>query len=412
MKPRSPSTSIRQLLALAYLVTAIPAIAFVLFAVRAIDYRIVEAQISFVDGDRFADAITPRSTLFIGIGKMLRERNAPLSISPKVNVNSEQNLGVAINLSDVRTAVIYIWGLILMLGALVIWWLGTKLNGPLDELTNSIEALARDDLETEIVIHGAKDFKVMGKELDALRLRLQRSDQQKNQFLRHISHEIKTPLTSIREGSTLLKDDLLGSTNSEQREVVDILVKSSLELQSAIENLLDYSSAVSDNTTTLRQYTELQDLIRTAIEKHVLQLKQKRLELTLNLEPINFWVDPAQMLAVFENLVSNAVKHSPIGGNIELTLTLLTTGHVEFCIKDDGPGINPTQTEKIFDAFFVGDQKIPTTLKGTGLGLSIAKQYVEAHDGIIESVDTRKGSIFRVTLKPTENTNGQASELT
>ncbi|RBP52647.1 sensor histidine kinase [Arenicella xantha] len=398
MQNRPPSTSIRQLLALAYMVIAIPAITFVLFAARAIDYRIEEAQASFVDGDRFTVAITPRNTWFIAVGQTLREINAPFSLSPKVNLDSHQNIKVALSLSDVRTAVLYIWCLILLVGALVIWWLSIKLKRPLDELNSAIDSLARDDLDKAVLITGASNFQTMGSKLDKLRLRLRHSDAQKTQFLRHISHEIKTPLTSIKEGSTLLQEDMLGPINAEQREVANILVRSSLELQSAIENLLDYSAAIAASNIRRRDSTNLAELTRRAVEKHALQIKQKQLDVNLELQAITHEVDPSQILTVFENLVSNAIKHSPSGGQIDISLHALRPRKIEFLIKDQGPGINPAQKDAIFQAFFVGDQATNTTLKGTGLGLSIAKQYVEAHEGSIQALETRNGATFRVVL--------------
>lgn len=398
MRKLSQSASIWQLLAIAYLVVTIPAIIFVKFTCNALDYRIEQAQLSEIDGDKFTFDTNPRSTWFIGIGRNIRELNAPFSLSPKFDKTNTQNRVVALSLSDIRTALLYVWGAIFVIGAAVIWRLGVLLNRPLEKLTESIDRLTRDELVESVGIRGPRNIEEMGQGLEKLRRRLKESEKQQTLFLRHISHEIKTPLTSIKEGSKLLDDQLLGPINEEQHEVAQILVKSSNELQVAIENLLNYSSAISVKSEKQRDEVDLAELIHRALEKHELSIKQKDLTIKTELQQISVYADQIQILTVFENLISNAIKHSPNSGKLSLQLRSFKKKRAEFIISDEGPGVNPDQRHAIFDAFFVGDQAIKTTLKGTGLGLSIAKQYVEAHEGVIQLLNTRKGAAFRVVL--------------
>jgi len=394
----SQSASMWRLLATAYLVVSVPAFVFVKLMSNALDYRIEQAQYSLSDGDKFAFDTTPRSTWLIGIGAYLRKAKLPFSVAPSFNDASTRNRMVAQNLSDVRTALIYVWATIFLAGGLAILRLGFILNRPLLKLTNSIERLARDDLEEPVNIVGPGNIEEMGKGLEKLRRRLLESSKQQMQFLRHISHEIKTPLTTIKEGSKLLDDQLLGSLNPEQIEVAEILVKSSTELQIAIENLLNYSAAVSQQGLVQRDLADIPSLIHRAIEKHELSIRQKELIVVNDISPCKIYADETQILTVFDNLISNAVKHSPQSGQLSLQLNPLKNNSIEFIIRDQGPGVKKEQRHAIFDAFFVGDQAAQTTLKGTGLGLSIAKQYIEAHDGIIQLLNTRKGAEFRVVL--------------
>jgi len=398
MRSLSQSASIWQLLTIAYLVVTVPAIVFVKFTCNALDYRIGQAQFSESDGDKFAFDTNPRSAWFIQIGQTIRKHNAPFSISPNLNLESDNNRQVALSLSDIRTAMIYIWGTIFIIGGIAIWRLGVLLNRPLGKLTKSIARLTRNELVESVGISGPRNIEEMGQGLEKLRRRLKESEKQQTLFLRHISHEIKTPLTSIKEGSKLLDDQLLGPINEEQHEVAGILVKSSNELQVAIENLLNYSSAIALSKQKQHTKLDLAELVLQALDKHEISIRKKGLVLEKELNAGYVYANQTQILTVFENLISNAVKHSPNNGTLSLTLKFLKNEVAEFIIRDEGPGVNSSQRHAIFDAFFVGDQSEKTTLKGTGLGLSIAKQYIDAHEGIIQLLNTRKGAAFRVVL--------------
>ena len=408
MRTRNLSATIRQQLALAYLVISAPAFAFAVLSIRAIDYRIEQAQLSQIDGDQFALATTPRSAWFIAMGGWIRVNQLPFSVSPRLNPEINNNSEVVYALSDARTAVLYLWNGILIIGGVVIAALGRRLNRPLRELNSAIDRLSHEQLGTPVAISGARNFQEMGEGLEKLRVQLLTNEQQKTQFLQHISHEIKTPLTSIKEGSALLQDQILGPINEEQRSVANILVKSSQELQLAIENLLDYNAAISVASTTDRQSVFLDALIRTALTRHQVPITQRNLIVKTDLEALKSTVDKAQITSVFSNLISNAVKHSPERGLLLLTLNLNDTGKAEFTISDQGHGVSDAERSKIFEAFFVGEQQIPTTLKGTGLGLSLVKRYVEAHDGNIECLKPRKGATFRVTLDVDSAANSHA----
>jgi len=392
------SATIRQLLTLVYLIITAPAIAFVISSIYSIDRRIELAQNTLHEGDAFVTATRPKNNWLIDIGRLLREIGAPLAKSPKLDKPLAHNKNVALELSDTRAALIYIWLLIFLLGAGIIMWVGNRLNRPIDQLTAAVERLTRDDLVEPISIYGPKNIREMSRGIEQLRVRLKESDTLQTQFLRHISHEIKTPLTSIKEGSQLLEDELIGPINDEQREVTEILNKSTKELQSSIENLLSYNSAISVDKVKQRQTINLRKLVEEVLDKHALAVKKKRLNIVTDMRPARAFIDRNQILTVFDNLMSNAVKFSPEGGTVQLSVKSEDDRAV-FIINDDGPGVPDKYRTAIFDAFFVGKQATQSTLKGTGLGLSIARQYVELHQGTIELMNTRKGAAFRVTFK-------------
>ena len=147
-----------------------------------------------------------------------------------------------------------------------------------------------------------------------------------------------------------------------------------------------------------RQVISLKELVEKALAKHELTVRNNDISIDMILEKSMSSVDPEQMLAVFENLISNAIKHSPNSGTINIWLKEANTNQIRFTIKDQGKGVPSGQEKAIFEPFFVGKQSSKMTLRGTGLGLAIAKQYIDAHNGDIEILRTSIGATFQVTL--------------
>ncbi len=298
---------------------------------------------------------------------------------------------------DLQFAFFLTIAIVFLLGALVLWLLQRYLSKPIEKINDSIADLAAGKLVQPIETGGLQDIVAVGEQLENLRLHMNQTEKLQVHFLRHISHEIKTPLTSIKEGTHLLKDEVVGQVSDEQREIIDILSNSSKELQQSIENLLDYNSAITIGKIRQREVVNLTELVVEVLEKHALTIRSKGLKIESSLPNQRAFIDREQIRTVFDNLMSNAVKYSPNNGTIWL-LTEKREDSALFTIKDQGPGIKKEQHGAVFDPFFIGDQPSRGPLKGTGLGLSIARQYVEAHQGSLKLVDTPKGALFEVWL--------------
>ena len=142
-------------------------------------------------------------------------------------------------------------------------------------------------------------------------------------------------------------------------------------------------------------------MVEQALKKHELTIRNNNISIKLQLDELSLSIDSEQILSVFNNLISNAIKHSPKSGMIDIRLTDSKDGHINFAIQDQGKGVSAGHEELIFEPFFVGKQNSKMTLRGTGLGLSIAKQYVDAHNGDIRVIESQLGAIFQVTLPHT-----------
>lgn len=275
---------------------------------------------------------------------------------------------------------------------------------PLRQLDHSIRQLGRGTLDSPVAVSGPRDVEDLGRRLDWMRERLLDLEHQKTAFLRHMSHELKTPLASIREGSELLRDEAVGVLNAEQHEVVELLRQNSLQLQQLITNLLDFSVIGGTSGLSKTQPVRLDKLVESVLQNQQLALRGKELQPVTEMRRVSVPGDREKLQTLIDNLISNAIKYSPVRGRLWIR-SREEDGLGVLEVEDEGPGIAPNERERIFDAFFQGRNQNTGHVKGTGLGLSIARQYAKFHNGDVYVVDNPGGALFRVTL-PLAPANG------
>src|SRR3954452_7544855 len=272
------------------------------------------------------------------------------------------------------------------------------ISRPIAAIDNAIRQLGAADFSRPIAVRGPEDLRYLGRRLDWLRRRLEEFETQKNRFLRHVSHELKTPLTALREGAELLFDQVAGPLAPTQRQVVSIMRDNSVKLQRLIEELVDYQRALHAAASLEVRQVRLDELVSEATRSHGLAAQSKDLRLEVDAEPAMLEADPEKLRSIIDNLVSNAVKFTPPGGRI-MVRARVQSGEAVIEVIDSGPGVPPEERDSIFDLFFRGRGKGEgTRIKGTGLGLAIARELVEAHGGHIGVVPEGNGGHFRVTL--------------
>jgi two-component system sensor histidine kinase GlrK len=269
---------------------------------------------------------------------------------------------------------------------------------PIRQLDLAIRRLGAGEFEGTIRVVGPADLEYLGGRLDWLRQRLIELEQQKRLFLRHISHELKTPLTALREGSELLIEGTAGALSPGQREIVEILRQKSSQLQRLIEDLLNYHRVQESVGRLDLKEVRFDRVVEQALEDHRLVAQARRIRANLRLDPFTLHADEDKLRAVVANLVSNAIKYSPDEGMISLALRQQGDEAV-LDIGDAGPGVPIEDREKIFDWFYQGEGAPRGRLRGSGLGLAIAREFVLAHGGRIEILqESGPGAHFRVTL--------------
>ncbi|MCK9381883.1 MAG: HAMP domain-containing histidine kinase [Sulfuritalea sp.] len=266
---------------------------------------------------------------------------------------------------------------------------------PIKELNQGIRDLGERRLDTRIEVTGPEDLEQLGRQLDWLRLRLIQLEEQKSRFLRHVSHELKTPLTILREGSELLAEEVAGSLSERQREIVLILKQNSLELQRLIETLLRHGEAEFHLAPVKLQTVKPAQIIAAIVERQKLACAPRRIRVTQQIEDFVMQTDPERLRVVLDNLLSNAAKYSPDDGEIVVTARR-QEGWAVLEVLDQGPGVAPAERERIFEPFYRGSADAAGAVRGSGLGLSIARDHVLAMGGNI-TVGEGQGR-FTVTL--------------
>jgi two-component system sensor histidine kinase GlrK len=269
---------------------------------------------------------------------------------------------------------------------------------PIRRLDHAIHRLGTGELTTPVHLTGPPDLRALSQRLNWLRWRLLELEEEKHKFLRHVSHELKTPLTAIQEGLALCAEEGIGPLNVSQREVITILQRNSRQLQHLIEDLLNFHLAQARNTAFDAKPLRLDALLDEVMGAHELAMRAKSIMPEHELAPVQVLGDAEKLRIALDNVVANAVKFSPPGGGIRVTLRQTAdTATIDIC--DQGPGIAPQDRPRVFEAFYQGAVTPQGHIKGSGLGLSIAREYIMAHHGTIAIVDeTSRGAHLRITL--------------
>ncbi len=230
--------------------------------------------------------------------------------------------------------------------------------------------------------------------------RLRRFDELKNDLVATVAHEFRTPLTSLRMAIHLCLEEAVGPLLPKQADLLFAAREDCERLQGIVDDLLDLSRIQSGRIEVHARPVEARALIEDAIDQHRVQARDKGVELGLGAPLFDRVVlaDPERLGLVLTNLVTNAIRHTPAGGSVQLR-SAPHDGMIRFEVVDTGEGIDPKWFPTLFDRFF----RVPGSKPGSGvgLGLYICKEIVEAHGGQIGvSSEPGHGSVFWFTLPP------------
>lgn len=223
-------------------------------------------------------------------------------------------------------------------------------------------------------------------------------DRMKDQLLSTVSHELRTPLAAIKGfTTTLLREDVRWD-EATQRDFLKIIEEETDRLGELIDNLLDMSKIEAGVLRVEKEPTQLRNIVRESIDRARRRSEAHWFVVDLPAELPRVWADARRIRQVLSNLIENAIKYSPGGGQI--TITAEVEGeHTIVSVADSGQGIPPEFLDKIFQRFFQIEAANTRKKGGSGLGLSISKGIIEAHGGTIWAESTPgKGSVFRFTL--------------
>ena len=243
---------------------------------------------------------------------------------------------------------------------------------------------------------GMKDMCILGVSVDVTEQR--KVEEFRNDIVRTVSHELRTPLSIEKEGISLLMDGVVGEVNAEQKEILETVMRSIDRLARMITSLLDISSIEVGRIKLLQKMTNLMDLVKDVSFEFKKRASENGIDLKVKAteREVLTLLDPDKIGQVLTNLVDNAIKFTPRGGIVEISLVLLKD-EVECEVRDSGVGIAPENVTKAFEKFQQFSKTVGPGEKGFGLGLAIARGIIEMHKGRIW-IKSELGKGTRVTF--------------
>jgi len=249
---------------------------------------------------------------------------------------------------------------------------------PLDELFQASERVANGDYSVCVQEKGPPEVHSLMRSFNSMAERLQANDQQRRNMLADISHELRTPITVIQGNVEGMLDGVYPADEARLKSIIE----ETQILSRLVDDLRTLALAESGALRLKYEPTNLVELVRDAVSGFEGQAKEKDIRIELSLaEAEEANIDPQRIREVLTNLLSNALRYTPRGGEIKVSLTETGSGterRLTISIEDSGPGIEPHVLPHVFERFYKSSDS-----GGMGLGLSIAKYLVEAHNGKI-----------------------------
>jgi len=271
---------------------------------------------------------------------------------------------------------------------------------PVNKLKQIIQILAHQRGELPPLSTKAP-FELIGveKDLHWLSERLQQLEHIRTALLRHAAHELKTPLASIKEGCSLLSENVVGELNPQQAEVLSLLSSSTQRLNTLVEKLLDYNLLLQQAEP---KFTSIDpaELVRDCVEDYALALQDREVTVDVRVESVS--IDEELYRRILDNLVSNAVAHGAIGRPISVNI-YEQDGVAVLDVANRGKKIPPEKVGKLFEPFTRGDDPRNDNVIGTGLGLSIVSDCARLMCGDVAVVEVDYADVcFRVSIPQKE----------
>ncbi len=277
-------------------------------------------------------------------------------------------------------------------------WMGNWIVRPLQTIEEASRNLSNGEYQ-QIPLQGPDEVQALAGAYNEMIDQVQASQQSQRDFVANVSHELKTPLTSIQGFSQAMLDGTVDSGPA-LTKAAGIIKTEADRMYRLVVDLLDLARFDAGTIVLDRKALDLSKLLTHVVNQLIPQAAEARVKLSLDADPLPTCVGDEDRLAqVFTNLVDNAIKHTPENGFVKLNArSEAGLAHVE--IIDCGKGIPEEHLDRIFERFYkVDGSRKEESKPGTGLGLAIAQQIIQAHEGAISVRSTLgEGSVFEVTI--------------
>ncbi|MGD9505701.1 MAG: ATP-binding protein [Syntrophobacteraceae bacterium] len=302
-------------------------------------------------------------------------------------------------------------------GALLLAYIHARsISSPIGRLIREMRRVGKGEFSRTIEFDGPKEVQELAQAFNRMAEELAHLDKLKADFTAHVSHELRTPLTAIREGTSILLDEIAGPLTPDQREILDVVQGHGDRLFRSISSILDLSKMEAEMMEYELTICDLRRLMQCSAATVELIARKKNIQLQANLHeklPM-LMIDECRVQQVLDNLLSNAVKFTPEGGGVFMRAITREAQNgrgrmVEVIVADEGPGIPKEDLDNIFKQFYQSANSKTKSRQGTGLGLAIARHIINAHGGEIwAESEMGRGSTFHFTL-PVASGHGEKS---
>ena len=269
---------------------------------------------------------------------------------------------------------------------------------PLRELTEATRAMGEGDFSRRLdETRGDREMRQVAKTFNGMSDRLRQVEGGRREFVANVSHELRSPITSIRGFAEGMADGVIPP--EDHPKYLRLVAEESNRLSRLVEDLLQLSRLEREDAALEMTDFDMNEMLRRAVIRRMNDLDGKEIDVSCDFrkDPCTVRADRERMEQVVINLLDNAIKFTGQGGRITLT-TEARGDSAEVTVWDDGVSIPEEDRSRVFERFFTSD-RAHTSGKGTGLGLSICQRILEMHGRTIELLDTREGTAFRFTLE-------------
>ncbi len=325
------------------------------------------------------------------IGGAVKQLSVAVDAQLQIKLTLQQQL-----LAQRQSQQAWLTGLFVLVSLVLIVLASHVVLKPINTLKQLIQAIARQDGSLPQSLHtGPKELVAIENDLHWLASRLSQLEHMRMSLLRHASHELKTPLASIKEGTSLLQEQVVGELNAPQLEVLGLLDASTQRLNTLISKLLDYNLLLQQAQAN-QVKTSLNEMVTACINDYALALQSHQVESRLDVD--NVKIDIELTRRILDNLLSNAVAHGTPDTPIYIK-TRLVEGDVVIEVANHGKAIDGEKADTLFQPFVRGDHKRNDKVVGAGLGLSIVADCARIQHGTVKLVEVDYADVcFCVTL--------------
>ena len=304
-------------------------------------------------------------------------------------------------LGEILWRIVALTVVVMVLTGIVVFLFVRRRLKPLKQLETAAATIAEGDFSVQVdEKKGDRELRELSGAFNTMTHKLQGVEAGRREFVANVSHELRSPITSIKGFAEGMADGVIPA--EEQPKYLRLVADESKRLSGLIDDLLALSRLERDDAKPEMTTFDINEMLRRAVIRRMNDLEAKEIDISCEFEtdpcPVNADSDRIEQVVI--NLLDNAIKFTPEGGKIVLE-SATADGIVRVTVRDSGSGVAPEDREKIFDRFFTAD-RAHTAGKGTGLGLSICKRIMDMHGQSIRLLDTDEGAAFQFTLERAE----------